>query len=50
MTTDYDKSRENKFSLIDSRWSFKKENGGELFFIHMQNIIFMMKFLIMKVH
>ena len=40
MTTDYDNSRENKFSLIDSRWSFKKENGGELFFIHMQHNIY----------
>ena len=26
-----------KFSLIDSKWSFKKANGGELFFIHMQH-------------
>ena len=37
MTTDYDNNAENKFSLIDSRWSFKKDNGGELFFIHMQH-------------
>ena len=26
-----------KFSLIDSKWSFKKASGGELFFIHMQH-------------
>ena len=26
-----------KFSLIDSKWSFKKANGGELFFVHMQH-------------
>ena len=40
MTTDYDNNSENKFSLIDSRWSFKKDNGGELFFIHMQHNIY----------
>jgi hypothetical protein len=40
MTADYDNNLENKFSLIDSRWSFKKENGGELFFIHMQHNIY----------
>tara|TARA_Y100000389_G_scaffold92955_1_gene89663 strand:- start:2605 stop:5904 length:3300 start_codon:yes stop_codon:yes gene_type:complete len=40
MTTDYDNNAENKFSLIDSRWSFKKDNGGELFFIHMQHNIY----------
>jgi len=39
MTFDYDGQEliDNKFSLIDSRWSFKKSNGGELFFIHMQH-------------
>jgi hypothetical protein len=39
MTFDYDGNPidGNEFSLIDSRWSFKKYNGGELFFIHMQH-------------
>jgi len=39
MTFDYDGNEinNNKFSLIDSQWSFKKSNGGELFFIHMQH-------------
>ena len=39
LTCDYDANSiiQNKFSLIDSRWSFKKSNGGELFFIHMQH-------------
>ena len=27
----------NKFSLIDSKLSFKKPNGGELLFVHMQH-------------
>jgi len=40
MTADYDNNLENKLSLIDSRWSFKKDNGGELFFIHMQHNIY----------
>ena len=39
LTFDYDANEisNNKFSLIDSKWSFKKYNGGELFFIHMQH-------------
>jgi lipopolysaccharide assembly outer membrane protein LptD (OstA) len=38
MTVDYNNQIEDeKFSLIDSKWSFKKANGGELFFVHMQH-------------
>jgi len=39
MTFDYGSNGQDKdqFSLIDSKWSFKKSNGGELFFVHMQH-------------